>query len=198
MELKDISVKKLIAGAKDLNTILELNPPLPTATRTKRADIEKEYRDVIAAKLLREDDFGKLQKDTVEVLRAFDVTIPGEEETDDGGKGSGSGRTKPKKKTSAKKKTDSKPKEKKVGVIATILELITKKPMTEDQIVAQLVKSFPDRNEVSMRKTVKTQLPNRMAKEKNINIEQDDKGRFSVGTGKPKAKTKAKAKAGKK
>ena len=81
------------------------------------------------------------------------------------------------KKTPAKKKAATPKKAKKPGVIATIFELVkTKGPITEDNIVKALVKKFPDRQEQSMRNTVKVQLPNRMSRERNVKIEKTDKG----------------------
>lgn len=69
---------------------------------------------------------------------------------------------------------------KKIGVIAKIQELITNNPLTEDEIVTALGKTFPDRPLEGMRKTVRVQLPNRMGKEKKIKIEKNDKGKYYV------------------
>ena len=64
---------------------------------------------------------------------------------------------------------------KKPGVIASILEVIqnSKTPVSETQILAELVKRFPDKESASMHKTIKAQLggkeqPLRMESEKNV------------------------------
>lgn len=192
MKLSEMKMPMLTKAAKDLNDVLKLNPPLPTKPGTKRTALEKEYRDVTESDLLRDSDYPKLQEDTLQVLVAFGVKVPGMDDGSDDDGGDDKGKTPPKKKATAKKKAAAgkknagEKKEKKPGVIATILDMITAKPMTEDQIVAALVKKFPDRLEESMRKTVKVQLPNRMSKEKGVNIVKDDKGKFSVQAGKRK------------
>jgi len=97
-------------------------------------------------------------------------------------------------KKAAKPKGDGKTKgaakkpavEKGPGVIATILELITKKgPISQEKIVDALVAKFPDREKESMTKTVRAQIggkkrPLRMETEKKVKFEIDDKGRYSL------------------
>lgn len=97
------------------------------------------------------------------------------------------------KKTGAKKSTTkkttkaTKKKEpKKPGVITTIYELIQGEPISAKKILSVLKKRFPERPVDGMEKTIRAQLPNRMAKEKGIKIKVDSKGRFSA----PKAKKK--------
>lgn len=90
-----------------------------------------------------------------------------------------------KKSAASNKSKGAQKKEKKVGVIATILNTITnaKKPVTKAQILKVLVKNFPDRSEASMAKTINAQIgsskrPLRMEKEKNVTfviVENDDK-----------------------
>jgi hypothetical protein len=79
------------------------------------------------------------------------------------------------KKAEEKAKSQSEPKEKKPGVIASILDIITKatSPVSEAQILEQLVKLFPERESAAMAKTVKAQLggknqPLRMEEEKGV------------------------------
>lgn len=67
-----------------------------------------------------------------------------------------------------------------VGVLSTIQELLTKKFHTKDELVAALVAKFPDRAEDGLRTTVNCQIPNRMAKEKGVNITKNDKGAFKI------------------
>lgn len=60
------------------------------------------------------------------------------------------------------------------GVIGSIHEFLTgagKKGISEDQILAKLSERFPDRDPVAMKKTIRAQLPGRMAKEKGLKIE---------------------------
>lgn len=62
----------------------------------------------------------------------------------------------------------------KTGVIASIKNLITSNPKTQEEILDELVQLFPDRSPESMRNTIKAQLgggnPLRMEKERNIQI----------------------------
>lgn len=61
------------------------------------------------------------------------------------------------------------------GVLAAIQEILTaataKAPIKKDAILRELVKRFPDRDESSMKNTINVQLPSRMAKEKNLDIQ---------------------------
>ncbi len=82
------------------------------------------------------------------------------------------------KKTAAKKTA----KAKKPGVIATIIKLISAKPMTKDQIVKKLATVFPDREEKSMRNTVTVQVGGRLMVDKGLNVKKDDKGRYFIKT----------------
>lgn len=107
-----------------------------------------------------------------------------------------------KKKKTGKAKKETKKKAKKPagpGVIQTILDYITAKgPVTKKQILAHLVRKFPDREQEAMKKTVNVQLggqkrPSRMEREKDVTFDIDDKGKFSIAT-KKKAKAKSKKK----
>ena len=75
----------------------------------------------------------------------------------------------------AKEKEEKSAEPKKPGVIASILEVIqnSETPVSETQILAELVKRFPDKESASMHKTIKAQLggkeqPLRMEGEKNV------------------------------
>ena len=89
-------------------------------------------------------------------------------------KGKGKTAKKPaEEKEPAEEKKPAEPK--KPGVIASILEVIqnSKTPVSETQILAELVKRFPDKEAASMHKTIKAQLggkeqPLRMESEKNV------------------------------
>ena len=69
-------------------------------------------------------------------------------------------------------------KTKKVGVIATIVDCISKQPITKENILKILVKTFPDRLEEAMKKTINVQVPNRIKKEKNDSLTKNDKNEW--------------------
>jgi hypothetical protein len=63
--------------------------------------------------------------------------------------------------------------EKEPGVIASIqkfLDDIGIKPFTHEDILAELVKKFPDRDPDGMLNTIKTQVPSRLEKEHGYNF----------------------------
>ena len=68
----------------------------------------------------------------------------------------------------------------KQGVIATIIESLTKatktKPVTKDQILAKLVKQFPDRSPDAMKTTINCQVPRRLQNDKELKVLQNDNG----------------------
>jgi hypothetical protein len=47
-------------------------------------------------------------------------------------------------------------------------------------VIARLAKQFPEREEESMQKTINAQVPGRLRKEKDMNIDKNDKGYFLV------------------
>lgn len=78
----------------------------------------------------------------------------------------------PKKETSSKQKNP--------GVISTIVSCVAdsdKKGVSKDEIHKLLVKQFPDRDEKSMRRTIDTQIPYRVNKEK-FELEKLDNGNY--------------------
>jgi hypothetical protein len=64
------------------------------------------------------------------------------------------------------------------GVIATIVTLISSKPMSKATLLKKLVKAFPDRDAEKMEKTLNIQVPNRIRKEKNESLEENKKGKW--------------------
>jgi hypothetical protein len=68
------------------------------------------------------------------------------------------------------------------GVIGTIVEVLSKatakKPISKAQIADVLAAKFPDRTREAMLKTVNVQVPTRLRKEKNLNIEKNENGYF--------------------
>ncbi len=86
-------------------------------------------------------------------------------------------------KTPKEQKEPKEPKEKAPGVISTILDLVKKGPITKEQILAKLVKAFPDREGDRMKKTVAVQLggdPCRMEREKDVKFTRGEGGTFSM------------------
>jgi hypothetical protein len=63
------------------------------------------------------------------------------------------------------------------GVIATIGKILgdasSDKPVTKGDILAKLVKAFPDRDSDKMAKTIALQVPNRIGKERGIKVQYD-------------------------
>lgn len=78
-------------------------------------------------------------------------------------------------KKAGKKKIESAGGAGKPGVIATIVDILTKaseqKPESKETIADKLAAAFPDRDRDSMMKTVSVQVPNRIGKEKGLTIE---------------------------
>jgi len=70
------------------------------------------------------------------------------------------------------------------GIIGSIVEFVKKatpeKPITKKEIVAKLAKRFPEKDPEGMEKTVNVQVPNRIKKEKGINIVRHPEGGYYV------------------
>jgi hypothetical protein len=66
------------------------------------------------------------------------------------------------------------------GVIASILEFLLKatedRPITKQRLVEKLVKRFPQRDPEGMSKTVSVQIPNRIKREKGVDVRQNENG----------------------
>lgn len=79
----------------------------------------------------------------------------------------------------------------KPGVIASIVEFLNAasedKPISKKRLTKKLAERFEDRSAESMAKTVNVQVPNRLMKDKGMNIIKTDKG-YYVGEGKPAKK----------
>jgi sugar-specific transcriptional regulator TrmB len=76
---------------------------------------------------------------------------------------------KPAAKKEAVKKEKKFPKQSGPGVIATIVSCIEgagKKGISKDEILAELVKAFPDKDANSMKSTINVQVPARISKER--------------------------------
>lgn len=89
------------------------------------------------------------------------------------------------KKTSKKAAKTSKKAAKKatiprVGIITTIVELLTKKAYTKAELLEALKTRFPDRPEKGMMHTITCQVPNRLKSEKDLNVVKLKDGRFKI------------------
>lgn len=159
-----ISKEKLISAAKDINSIFEdADAPIKMDTKNTPDFLTKKIK---AASEHLEDGDALLQS-TIDVLLELECDLPA--------------KLKVKKAVKESKSKDEKKEKPAVakgpGVIATIAEIVkTKGPITADGILTILVKKFPDREEKSMRNTIKIQLPNRMATERKMKIVTTDKG----------------------
>lgn len=81
---------------------------------------------------------------------------------------------------SKKEKTAKAPKEKKPGVIATIIEILSNAssshPVTKETIAHKLAKAFPDRDAEGMAKTVNVQVPTRLGSDKGLVVQKNAEG----------------------
>ena len=92
-------------------------------------------------------------------------------------------------KKSGKKKTTKK---KGVGVIATILDIITNQgPISKKALLAKLTKKFPDNAPEGMSNTI-TATPRYFKNKGGPAINKDDDGKYFVGKAKSKSKNKSK------
>ena len=201
--MANVELKRLRAAAKDINAAIDLETEIPV-------DVDgNEIADALVAEGkcdeggFYEDD--ELKKDTRKVLAELDIELkPLEKDssTPQDSRGSGGdeelpeetttakkGKSDMKKKTptnkpGAKKTTAKKAEKKSPGVIATIIATVQKagkKGVTKEEVVAVLVKTFPEREEKSLANTVGVQLPVRINKERDFSVERNEKtGRYSV------------------
>jgi hypothetical protein len=135
-----------------------------------------------AAELVETDFYAETEGDdvlkeaTVKTLTGLGVEIPAAPEKEE--------KARPAKKESKPKAEKKAPAEKKgggikrVGVIAAIVAMISKKAMTRAEVLEGLVAQFPDRPEKSMKNTVYCQLTRDLPKKHNV-IRKDDK--FKIG-----------------
>ena len=120
---------------------------------------------------------------------ASDNSEDEEEDDEDENNKKGGGKTTKKKtekkevkkaeKKTAKPAAEKKPAKTKADVVAAIFALASKKAMSKEEFLAELTKMFPDREAVSMAKTVNVQISGRMAKEKKVTII-ENKGKYKV------------------
>lgn len=74
------------------------------------------------------------------------------------------------------------PRKSKPGVITRIIEVLRaaskKSPVTREEILKDLVRSFPDREERAMRSTVGSQVPSALKTEKGLIVQTDGNGGY--------------------
>ena len=84
------------------------------------------------------------------------------------------------KKTAPKKSPPKKAGDKKGGVIASIIEFLTaasaSKPLSKKSLVAKLKDRFPDREELALSRTITCQVPTRLRKDKELDVQKNDEG----------------------
>jgi hypothetical protein len=105
------------------------------------------------------------------------------------------------KKASANGKAPEEKAERGPGVIATIMEIVTgaseRKPVSKEDILAELQKAFPDRDPQSMMSTINIQVPSRLRSDKGLNVQKNADGYYVAG-GKAQSARKAPVKKAKK
>lgn len=178
--------EKLIEACSNLTAVLGLDPQIGTDSKKQ---MKKDL--VEAAKLITPGDLSALHKDTVSVLKELGVSCSEEkkakkakkekkekktEETEETAELEGKKGKKERKTEEPEKKEKKEKGERKEGVISTIISLIKKGPITKEKILKELERKFPERNVDGMKKTLHIQLGGRLAREKNLKIENTEKG----------------------
>ena len=175
-------IEKLIMACNDMTEVLGLEPAIEADDKSQmRLDL------VEAAKLLKSSDMSKLKDETIATLEKLGVELPKREKKEtekeeNKKKDEKEGKMSSKKEHKPEKKLENKEgkKEKKPGVIATIISIVEEKqPISLDKIASLLTKKFPEREEKGMRKTASVQLNSRLNTQ-GFKVTKDDKGRFSI------------------
>ena len=187
----ELALQDLISLAKQMNDIMALAPAIEVADESTfdelKAVILENCYDGKDCQIYATDEFSAENWVTLKSLGIVPVTedgapveeAPAKKSKDKAGKEKTS-----KTEKSAKEKAENKEKsakEKKEvkgpGVIKTIVSTIKDHgPITKEQILEKLVKAFPERDAESMKKTINVQVPNRINKEQDFQIENTDKG----------------------
>ena len=190
--------KELTTVAKELNKVLGLDPAIDTGSRVKLADLEEAIKQAIEL-IEPEDEFTEATQAIITALSPApqEEALEDEEEDDDDDddveeeapededddddyddeedeeeEDEDEDEEEPVLKQDKKKKEPPlKPdkKEKTVGVVKSIVELIEKsgqKGISKEEILEELIKRFPDRQPTSMKNTINVQVPTRISKER--------------------------------
>ena len=185
----ELTLEDLISLAKQMNDIMALAPAIEVADESTfdelKAVILENCYDGKDCQIYATDEFSAENWVTLKSLGIVPVTedgAPVEEapaKKDKVGKEKAAKTEKPAKEKAAKTEKPAK-KEKEVkgpGVIKTIVSTIKDHgPITKEQILEKLVKAFPERDAEAMKKTINVQVPNRINKEQDFQIENTDKG----------------------
>lgn len=163
--------KEVVSVAKELNKVLGLDPQIDT-----KQDLETLKNLVLqAADLIEPED--KISKKTTTIIDELrkEVAMSEREEDeeeevadikDDSDEAEEDEEEGAEEEEEEEIKTEP---QKKSGVIASIAEMIEKagkKGITKEEILTNLVKRFPERQEKSMKNTINVQVPNRIDREK--------------------------------
>ena len=181
----ELGLEDLISLAKQMNDIMALAPAIEVADESTfdelKAVILENCYDGKDCQIYATDEFSAENWVTLKSLGIVPVTedgVPAEEAPAKKGKDK-VGKEKPAKEKAEKKEKPAK-KEKETkgpGVIKTIASTIKDHgPITKEQILEKLIKAFPERDAEAMKKTINVQVPNRINKEQNFQIENSDKG----------------------
>lgn len=147
------TIENLKKGIDELNKKLGLDPQITYTSESKKGELEDAIKE--CAGMIEKGD--KISKDLTAVLEEMGCLPESLKE----------------KPAKAKKQAT----EKGPGVISTIADLINEKgPITKDKILKELTKRFPDRDPDAMIKTINVQLPNRMSRERGMNIVMTEDG----------------------
>lgn len=83
-------------------------------------------------------------------------------------------------KAAAPKKERKKREPKKVGVIATIIEMLEKQPTDKISIWNALVEAFPERDSAAMKRTVQSAVPSGLRTIKKIDVKKTNDNKFYI------------------
>lgn len=192
----EVNFKDLRAAVVDLNKSGLIKKLIVLVGIAK----EKIYEDFMAAMDKIEDDpeTKEFPKGAEVALAYFNKMVDEEKkektETVEKAKPAKPTKEKPAKAAKAKAEKPAKPakerkekpaKEKGIGVIASILEIIKEnQPINKESIAKKLVKLFPGREEKSLRATINAQIggksPTRMEKEKKIIFKMTKDGEYKL------------------
>jgi len=172
--------KELTTVAKELNKVLGLDPAIDTGSRVKLAGLEEAIKQAIGL-IEPGDEFTEATQAIIDELNGSSADMEDEDEEDldaleeeapegdddDDDDDDEEDLDAPEGEEEPPLKSDKK--EKKVGVIKSIIELIEKsgqKGISKEEILEELIKRFPDRQPTSMKNTINVQVPTRISKER--------------------------------
>ncbi len=175
-------VSALVAAAKDINAVLELTDPIP------ETGTDEEIAEAIKVEDAEGDGFFEddgLSEATVATLGTLGITLKTQEDVKakkpaKTAKGKAAKAEKPAKAAKAKADKPTGPR-----VIASIVEIVQAKAVrktgvTKEEILAELVKRFPDREEKAMKSTIGVQVPGRLIREKGLKLTTLESGAYKL------------------